>query len=115
MSSIRSRLSWTTAVPDSPFHPVVLACLVAFVSYLAAELAGTLVIRPQMLWPLWPGCALLVAVLLLLPRRIWPILVASGFAGFVLYDLRAGLTLRATALLILADTVEVLIAALGIS
>ena len=42
-------------------------------------------------------------------------LLPAGLAGFVLYDLRAGLTLRPIALLILADTVEILIAALGIS
>ena len=42
-------------------------------------------------------------------------LIAAGLAGFVLYDLQAGLTLRSTALLILADTVEILIASLGVS
>ena len=103
------------ASPNSPVNTVVLACLVAFLSYLAAELGGALVLRPQMVWPLWPGCALLVAVLLLLPRRIWPILIAAGLAGFVLYDLHAGLTLRSIALLILADAVEILIASVGVS
>ncbi len=103
------------ASPKSPVHIVVLACLVAFLSYLAAELGGALVLRPQMVWPLWPGCAFLVAVLLLLPRGIWPILIAAGLAGFVLYDLHAGLTFRSTGLLILADTVEILIASLGAS
>jgi PAS domain S-box-containing protein len=115
MSSIQSRLAWSMASPNSPVHTVVLACLAAFLSYLAAELGGALVLRPQMVWPLWPGCALLVAVLLLLPRGIWPILIAAGLAGFVLYDLQAGLTLRSIALLILADTVEILIASLGVS
>ncbi len=74
-----------------------------------------MVLRPQMVWPLWPGCALLVAVLLLLPRGIWPILIASGLAGFVLYDLQTGLTPRSIVLLITADTVEILIASLGAS
>jgi PAS domain S-box-containing protein len=115
MSSRHSRLAWSMASPNSPVHTVVLACFAAFLSYLAAELGGALVLRPQMVWPLWPGCALLVAVLLLLPRGIWPILIAAGLAGFVLYDLQAGLTLRSTALLILADTVEILIASLGVS
>ena len=115
MSSIQSRLVWSRASRNSWVHTVVLACLVAFLSYLAAELGGVLVLRPQMVWPLWPGCALLVAVLLLLPRGIWPILIAAGLAGFVLYDLQAGLTLRSTALLTLADTVEILIASLGVS
>jgi PAS domain S-box-containing protein len=111
--TLKSDLSM--ASPNSPVHTVVLACLAAFLSYLAAELGGALVLRPQMVWPLWPGCAFLVAVLLLLPRGIWPILIAAGLAGFVLYDLHAGLTLRSTALHILADTVEILIASLGVS
>jgi PAS domain S-box-containing protein len=115
MSSIQSRLTWSRTSPNSWVHTVVLACLVAFLSYLAAELGGALVLRPQMVWPLWPGCALLVAVLLLLPRGIWPILIAAGLAGFVLYDLQAGLPLRSIVLLITADTVEILIASVGVS
>jgi PAS domain S-box-containing protein len=115
MSSIQSRQSWRTANPGSPFHTVVLVCLVAFLSYLAAELGGSLVLRPQMVWPLWPACAFLVAVVLLAPRRIWPILIVAGLGGFVVYDLQEGLALRPTVLLILADTVEVFIVTLGVS
>jgi PAS domain S-box-containing protein len=99
----------------SPFQTLILVCLVATLCYLAAKLAVALAVRSQMVWPLWPGCALLVAVLLLVQRRIWPILITAGFAGFILYDLQAGVTIRSTALLILADTIEVLIAALGVS
>jgi len=101
--------------PHSKLRTLILVCLVAFVSFLTAMLGGALVLRPQMLWPLWPGCALLVAILLLVPRRIWPILIVAGLTGFVLYDLQAGLTLRSIAILILSDTVEVLVAALGVS
>jgi PAS domain S-box-containing protein len=115
MSSVLSRLTWRIANPDSPFRIVVLACLVAFLSFLAAKAGGSLVLRPEMLWPIWPGCAILVAVLLLVPRRVWPILIPAGLAGFVLYDLQAGVPLRSIAFLILSDTVEVLIAALGVS
>ncbi len=68
-----------------------------------------------MVWPLWPGCALLVAVLLLVPRRLWPVVMVGGFAGFVFYDLQLGLTLRTTALLISADAIEILTATLGVS
>jgi PAS domain S-box-containing protein len=68
-----------------------------------------------MIWPLWPGCAFLVAVLLLTPRKIWPVLLAAGLAGFVLHDLRAGLAIRTVALLNLADVIEVLIAAWCVS
>lgn len=97
--------------PGSRFAAVV---LVAFLSYFSAVAGGVLVLRPQMVWPVWPGCAFLVGVLLLAPRRMWPILLAAGLSGFLVYDLQTGLTLRATAWLLLADTVEILIAAVGV-
>jgi PAS domain S-box-containing protein len=93
---------------------LILACGVAGLSYSAAQLGATLVLRPQMLWPVWPGCALLVAILLLAPKKLWPLVIAAGLAGFILYDFAAGLALPSIALLILADAVELLIAALGL-
>jgi PAS domain S-box-containing protein len=89
--------------------------MVAVLSYLAARLGGVLTLHPQTLCPLWPACALLVSVLLLVPRRIWPVLITASFAAFVVYDLQAGLSVGSAIWLILADTVEVLIAALGVS
>jgi len=67
-----------------------------------------------MVWPLWPGCALLVSALLLVPRRIWPIIIPTAFAAFVLYDLQAGVPIRSIAWFIAADTFQVLTAALGV-
>jgi PAS domain S-box-containing protein len=115
MNSTHNRQSWKIANPDSPFHTVVLAVLVGLLCFLSTKLGWALMIRPQVLWPIWPGCAFLVAVLLLAPRRIWPILIVAGQAGFVLYDLQVGLPLRSVIWLNLADTVEILIAALGVS
>ena len=71
-------------------------------------------LHPQTVWPLWPGCALLISVLLLVHRRIWWILIPAAFAGFVFSDLQAGVHLRSIAWFIPADTVEVLIAAYGL-
>lgn len=60
--------------------------------YCTAELAGILKIRaPQPVWPLWPSCALLTAILLLAGRKLWPILLAAGLAEFALYDVRMAL------------------------
>ncbi len=115
MGRARSSPFLGLANPDSPFYTGILACLVAALSYLAARLGGVLTLHPQTLCPLWPACALLVSVLLLVPRRIWPALILAAFAAFVVYDLQTGLTIRSTVWLILADTVEVLIAALCVS
>jgi PAS domain S-box-containing protein len=114
METRRIRGSGKLANRDSSLRTALLACLVASVSYLSSRVGGALMLRPQMVWPLWPGCALLVAVLLLFPRRLWPVLIPAGFAGFVVYDLKEGVSVRSTALLILADTIEVLTAAVGI-
>ena len=109
------RLSWSVANLNSPFYTASLACLVATLCYGAARLGGALILHPQNVWPLWPGCALLVSVLLLVPRRTWPILIAAGFAAFALYDLQSGVPIGSVVRLLLADTVEVLTAALLVS
>jgi signal transduction histidine kinase len=56
----------------------------------------------------------LTAVLLLAPRTLWPVLLPAGLAGFVLYDLRAGLALVSILWLVLVDASEILTAALGV-
>jgi PAS domain S-box-containing protein len=100
----------------SPLQSALLASIVATLCYLAAKLGGVLIISgPQPLWPLWPGCAVLVAILLLLPKKLWPILIPAGLAGFVVYDLQAGVSIRSIAWLILADTLEILVAAWGVN
>jgi PAS domain S-box-containing protein len=116
METNSKRVSWDLSNLNSPFRTVLLAFLVVVLSYLSAKLGGVLIIRvPQTVWPLWPGCAVLVAILLLVPRKIWPVLLPAGLAGFVLSDLQAGVSIHDIAWLILADTVEILVAAWGVS
>ncbi|HEY6291023.1 MAG TPA: PAS domain S-box protein [Terriglobia bacterium] len=100
---------------SSPVSTVILTCLLAAVSYLVARLGGTLMLRDHSVWPLWPGCAFLVSVLLLTPRRIWPILIATGLAAFALYDVQEHVPARSIVWLMAADTVEILLAALSLS
>jgi PAS domain S-box-containing protein len=115
MAAGSHRSSWNIPNLNSLFQTVILVCFVAVLSYFAAKLGGTLIIRPGEAWPLWLGNVLLVSILLMVPRRMWPILIAAAFAAFILYDLQAGQTIRSIALLILSDTVEVITAALCLS
>jgi PAS domain S-box-containing protein len=112
MNSAPSRLMSRMSRSDSG-STLVLVCVVAL-SYLAPKLGGALISNPQAVWPLWPGCAILVSGLLLVPLRIWPILIPLAFAAFVLYDLEAGVPVGSIVWFMLADTVQVLIAALGL-
>jgi PAS domain S-box-containing protein len=115
MSSIQNRLLWNPANVNSPFRIATLACLVATVSYLAAKLGTTVVIRDTLEWPLWPGNILLVSALLYLPRKIWPIVIAAALVTFAFYDLRMGISPRSIIFYQLSDIAEVLTAALGLS
>jgi PAS domain S-box-containing protein len=111
-----NRLPWGIRNPTSSLRTLTLLGLVATVCYLAAKLGGVLIITaPQTLWPLWPGCAVLVAILLLSPRRKWPILMTVGLMGFAVYDFQAGVPMRAIAWLAFTDILEILVAAWGVS
>lgn len=116
---MRSEHASSTQTPfrlDSFFRLLLAVASVLVLSYLAARVGGLLVLRPQMIWPLWPGCAFLVAVLLLTKRKaFWPILLAAGLGGFALYDLSAGLSIRSIGLFLIADGIEVLVASIGVS
>jgi len=93
---------------------VLLGCASLVFGYLVAKLGGSLILRSHMIWPLWPGNAFLATLLLLAPRRRWPVILIAGFAGFVLYDLEVGVPIRSIVFLILADLTEVLTAVFGI-
>ena len=88
-----------------------MGCLGIALSYLTARLGGALILRPQMVSPLWLGNVLLVSVLLLVPRRLWPVLLTAGLTGFFLYDLQARVPIHSLIWLILSNAVEVIIAA----
>jgi hypothetical protein len=53
-------------------------------------------------------------VLLLVPRRTWPVLIPAGVAGFVVNDLQFGFKPWTIALLNAADAIEILIICLGL-
>jgi len=114
MRSTETHPSWNLNKSGSPFLTAIVLCVVAALSYLSAVLAGALTL-PWTLSPLWPGCAFLVAVLLCVPKKMWPLFLAAGLAGFFVHDIQSGLQVQTTLLLSVADTVEILVAAFGVS
>jgi PAS domain S-box-containing protein len=115
METGSGRLSRADVKWDSPLRIAVMVCLVATLSYFASRVGSALTLQPSMLSALWPGCALLVSVLLLVPRRTWPIVIAAAFGAFVFSALQDGVSTRSIIWLLLADAVEVLIAAFCLS
>jgi signal transduction histidine kinase len=100
--------------PTSSLYIAVLALAVAVASYIAATLGHAIVLSTHGVSVLWPACALLVSVLLLVPRRTWPVLIPAGLAGFAVHDSQFGFAPGTIALLNLADTIEILIVCLGL-
>jgi integral membrane sensor domain MASE1 len=99
---------------SSAARTVLLAFLVILGSYLAARLGGTMLVSSLGLSVLWPPSALLVAAMLLVPRRNWLVLVPVGLAGAALENLQLGFSLGATGLFFMANTIEFLIMGLGL-
>ena len=89
-------------------------CVTAALSYLVPKLAGVLIANTSTVWPLWPGCAILVTGLLLVRVNVWPLLIPVSFAGFAIADLQAGVPLSSIVWFIPGNTVEVLISAIGL-
>jgi PAS domain S-box-containing protein len=115
MEIASGRPLWDVGQVSSLFRTLVLVCFVAILSYGGSALGAALVLRPQMLSTLWPGCVLLVSVLLLVPRKTWPMLIVTTLAVFYLNDRYNGVPASTAGLLALADTVEILIAVLCLS
>jgi PAS domain S-box-containing protein len=99
---------------DSPVAIVVLVCGVAFFCYEADKLAYMLGIPPDNVASFWPSTALLVAVLLLVPRKLWPLVVAAGLGAMALADFGNGVRIQFEAWLTFSNLAETLVAAFGI-
>jgi signal transduction histidine kinase len=97
--------------PYPPHRVVLAAVLVGALCYVFARAGGALIIQPQAVSPLWLGNVLLASVLVLAPRRLWPVLLAAGLAGFALFDLASHDPIRPVLWLILSNAVEILVAA----
>jgi PAS domain S-box-containing protein len=115
METRPSYLSWSVANLNSPLQTTILASLVVILSYLAARLGATLAVPPSMISPLWPGCVVLVSVLLLVPRKMWPVIIAAALTAFALSDLQSGVPFRSIIWLLLGTTMQVLTATLCLS
>ncbi|HUO34159.1 MAG TPA: sensor histidine kinase [Candidatus Acidoferrum sp.] len=100
---------------SSPLRTLILALLVAVASYLIARVGDSFIISRQAASALWPGCAFLVSILLLVPRRTWPALITAGLLGFVARDLQFYVQPRSLTAFLFADTIEIVIVALGLS
>jgi len=103
--------SWKLA---SPLSTAILVCLVAVVCYHAVVVTDVLAIPPVHLAAFWPATAFLVAVLLLSPKRIWPLLIVAGLGALTIADLKYGVTISSEIWYTLGNLADVFIVAWGL-
>jgi PAS domain S-box-containing protein len=99
---------------SGPLSTFLVAGVTIALSYLVPTLVRILVSNPQTVWPLWPGCAILVSGLLLVRTTVWPVIIPASFIAFAVADLQAGVPLSSILWFIPGNTVEVLISAIGL-
>jgi PAS domain S-box-containing protein len=93
---------------------LLVVCSTIALSYLVPNVVRMLSSNPQTVWPLWPGCAILVAGLLLIRVNVWPLVIPASFVGFAVADLQAGVPLSSIVRFIPGNTIEVLISAVDL-
>lgn len=98
---------------DSPIHTMVLVVLVAGLSYLSMTLGSGMSVPPHNVSPLWPTNAVVLIVLLAVPRRLWPILITTAY-GVVGLRHVFGAPIAVSFWLTLGNAVEVIVAAFGV-
>ena len=113
MTNFSSRILNSETYLDSR-STLIVACVTIALSYLVPTLIGTLISNPQTVWPLWPGCAILVAGLVLVRVKVWPVIIAASYVGFALADMQAGVPVSSVVRFIPGNTLEVLISAIGL-
>jgi PAS domain S-box-containing protein len=114
MEITQKSYSWNLSALEPRLRIGLLAIGVAALCFLAARLGGQLEILPQADWPFWPANVLMVALLLMVPRRQWPLLMTAALATFVTFNLQKGLPYLSIFWLALSDVVEILTATLGL-
>jgi PAS domain S-box-containing protein len=114
LETARSLPSWDVANMDSPIYTISVTCLVALVCYQLDRLVFVLGIPPDHIASFWPASAFLVTVLLLVPRRMWPLILAAGLGSLAIADLRNDVPASFEFWISLGNLGEVLVATLGI-
>lgn len=100
------------AVRPGARSDVLHAGLFALAYFVGAETAYALSLGPSVGGTFWPPGGIALAALLVAPRRLWPQLLAAGFAANFVSDQLHGQTLAASLAFVIANLSEPLIGAL---
>ena len=88
--------------------------IVGAATYVSARIALVFRVPPYHIAPLWPASTVLFAVLIWAPVRTWPAYILVWLFPNIIVDLQVGDTPWATFCFIAGNTIEVLIATVGV-
>ncbi|MEI6179630.1 MAG: MASE1 domain-containing protein, partial [Chloroflexales bacterium] len=97
------------------YWPLVQIVGVALLYFATARASLALIVRPVGVATVWPPSGLLVAILVLVPRRRWPALIGAVFLALVAVNLSVGSKLVMSAAFGLANCIESVVAALALT
>ncbi len=98
---------------SSPRSVAILVVLVAVLSYVSMVLGSGMSVPPHNVSPLWPTNAVVLIVLLAVPRRLWLILITTAYSVVGLLHVLAA-PIAVSLWLTLGNVVEVVVAAFGV-
>ncbi len=100
---------------DSPFRMAVLVLSVVALSYLSTLLGSGMAVPPHNISPLWPTNAVILVVLLAVPRRVWAVVIVAAYVVVGIVNVLHGVSISLSRWLVLGNVVEILVAAIGVS
>lgn len=96
-------------------RPVVTALFGAAAYYLTAKVGFVFALQPGPVSTLWMPNSILLATLLLLPRRSWWIAIAAALPAHLASELQSGVSVLVSLALFFSNCAQALIGAIGIS
>ena len=106
-----AKATWNIEGKWRLIHTVVFAGGLGVVLYLSATLGHFLSIPPDRIAVFWPPNAVILAVLLLAPRRRWWICFLIMLPAYLISGVQAGFTIQRQTIFFVANCSEVLVAA----
>ena len=100
---------------DALRHQVIAALLAAVAYYVTARVGFFFALQPGPVSTLWMPNSILLATLLLVPRRSWWIVIVAVLPAHVASELQSGLPLPISLALFVSNSAQALIGAIGIS
>jgi len=102
------------AKPNSALRTAGLALFVAVMAYALAFAGDLFSLSPKIPAVLWPANPFQIAVMRIVPRKVWPLLIIAHAIGGIIHGFQIHITVLMTLIFTLADVVVFVVAGWGL-